>query len=76
MNAWQHRDGPLVHLTNSQREALEDIWFIYGNNGPKSTRPQHKFIQAILEVGKDFRRYYDVSPECIDEVDRILNANR
>ena len=44
-----------VSLTDSQRERLEHLWFIYGNHGPKTTPGNHQFIQGLLEHGLDLR---------------------
>lgn len=44
-----------VMLTDSQRERLERLWFVYGNYGPKTTPGNHQFIQGLLEHGLDLR---------------------
>ena len=72
---WQIRPAPCVELSGDQRRALHRAWMHYGNRGPEHTRAQHKFIQALLEVGKDFRRYYEVSPACLAAVDEVLNID-
>lgn len=41
-----------IELTIDQRRAIDDLWFVYGNSGPKSSFSQHKFIQALLERGE------------------------
>lgn len=77
-----------ISLTVAQRKELNNLWFIYGNKGKKHTHGNHRFIQNILERGKDERQLYvyDVrakeknvyniygalTKECIDEVDKIL----
>lgn len=47
-----------MNLTKEQRRALEELWFEYGNGGPKHTHGNHKFIQGILERGEDDRKFY------------------
>lgn len=42
----------IVKLTTEQREALNKLWWVYGNGGEKSTMGNHKFIQWILEHGE------------------------
>lgn len=42
-----------IELSNKQKEALKEIWFIYGNNGSKSTLANHLLIQAYYEHGED-----------------------
>lgn len=59
-------------LTSDQQRQLEKLWFIYGNHGPKSTMPDHKFIQGFLEHGEDLREFYKPSKEVIEKVDLIL----
>jgi hypothetical protein len=39
------RQGPIpVELSQTQRERLENLWFVYGNHGPKTTMENHGFI--------------------------------
>ncbi len=65
-----------VTLTPEQRRRLENLWFIYGNYGPKTTRGNHSFIQGLLERGEDERplriKGYTPTPECERAVDEIL----
>ena len=61
------------NLSEEQRHALEDLWFLWGNNGKKHTMANHKFIQRILESNEDHRDFYNPDPELIKIVDGILN---
>ena len=47
-----------IVLSEQQREKLEKLWFIYGNNGKKHTHHNHRFIQNILEHGEDTELFY------------------
>lgn len=77
------RKSKPVTLTDAKRAQLENLWFLWGNYGPKSTPGNHSFIQAILEHGIDIRplltrrsRKSEIpTPECEAAVDRILNAD-
>jgi hypothetical protein len=60
-------------LTEAQRRRLEDLWFEFGNHGPRHSMRDHKFIQGLLERGEDLRDFYKPSPECLSEVDAALN---
>lgn len=62
-------------ITKDQRVKLEAAWFVYGNNGRKHTLSGHKFIQGILERGKDYRALYRPDKEVTQTVDRILSSN-
>ena len=66
-----------VHLTNTQRRRLEDLWFIYGNHGSKMNYQDHGFIQGFLEHGQDLRGkrspFYQPTPECVAAVERVLS---
>lgn len=62
-----------VTLSDRQRYALEKLWFLYGNHGPKHTMRNHRFIQNILEKGKDYRDFYKPDAEAVKAVDAILN---
>jgi anti-sigma factor ChrR (cupin superfamily) len=47
-----------IELTQEQRTKLERLWFVYGNNGPKHSHHNHRFIQNILEHGEDTEEFY------------------
>ena len=49
------RTATRVTLTESQRDRLERLWFVYGNYGPKTMPGNHQFIQGLLEHGLDLR---------------------
>lgn len=51
----KRRTATRVKLTESQRDHLERLWFVYGNHGPKTTPGNHQFIQGLLEHGLDLR---------------------
>ena len=61
-----------VNLTKKQREKLENLWFVYGNNGRKHTIAGHKFIQGFLEHGEDLRKFYNPPIALIKEVDKLM----
>lgn len=61
-----------VVLTRGQRRRLEDLWFIYGNYGPKTTPDNHGFIQGFLERGSDERDFYRPTVECLAALDAVL----
>lgn len=64
--------GKAVTLTSEQRRKLEELWFVYGNHGPKSTLRRHRFIQGFLKHGFDYRRFYKPDKEVLEKVDKIL----
>lgn len=72
-----------VTLTPEQRKLLENLWFRYGNYGPKTTPGNHYFIQRILEQGYDIRPVFTKrtpkrdrpTPECEAAVDAVLKMN-
>lgn len=66
------REVKKVEVTDGQRKALERLWFIYGNYGPKTTPGNHQFIQGFLERGQDERDFNQVTPECLAAVDAVL----
>lgn len=51
----RRRKAEPVTLTDTQRERLERLWFVYGNHGPKATPGNHQFIQGFIEHGLDLR---------------------
>lgn len=66
-------------LTVKQHKDLRQLWMIYGNNGPKHSNGNHKFIQHILE-----HTNYEIEPwssmitsklttECIEAVNKVLD---
>lgn len=42
-----------VNLSTKQIEELNKLWFMFGNNGKKSTLFNHKYIQGFLERSED-----------------------
>jgi len=74
------RQATPVTLTETQRERLEQLWFVYGNRGPKTTPGNHQFIQGLLEHGIDIRPLQtkrtakrDVpTAECVAAVEKVL----
>ena len=52
------KDKITHNLTEEQREALNKLWFIYGNHGKKTTLSNHRFIQNILTRGEDDRDFF------------------
>ena len=46
-----------IALREDQFRAMEKLWHIYGNHGPKSNHNQHRFIQTILEKGTYDKRW-------------------
>ncbi|MDT5272801.1 MAG: hypothetical protein QOH49_4987 [Acidobacteriota bacterium] len=74
------RQAAPVTLTDSQRERLEHLWFVYGNHGPRTTPGNHQFIQGLLEHGLDLRPLQtkrtakrDIpTDECVTAVEAVL----
>jgi hypothetical protein len=71
----RRKRAPVV-LTDGQRERLENLWFVYGNHGPKATMENHGFIQGFLERDSDERDFYKPSAECLAAVDAVLAGGR
>ena len=69
----KRREAKKVELTVGQRKRLEDLWFLYGNYGPRHTMQNHYFIQGFLERGQDERDFNKVTEECLRAVDAILD---
>src|ERR1043165_9914455 len=76
----KRRKAAPITLTNSQRERLERLWFVYGNYGPKTTPGNHQFIQGLLEHGLGLRHLQTKrtpksarpTEECEAAVDAVL----
>ncbi|HYG82507.1 MAG TPA: hypothetical protein VD861_19075 [Pyrinomonadaceae bacterium] len=51
---------------------MENLWFVYGNRGPKTTPDNHGFIQGFLERDADERDFYKPTAECLAAVDAVL----
>jgi hypothetical protein len=63
-----------VTLTEDQRKALNNLWFVYGNYGMYTTPAGHHFIQCLLENDEDCRVFYKPPAECLAAVDKVLNG--
>lgn len=56
-----------IVLTHEQKSELKRLWFIYGNEGEKSTLFNHKLIQGFVEHSEDRREdYADVNKNLIE----------
>lgn len=72
-----------IEITQEQRRKLERLWMYYGNQGPKTTYGNHRFIQGILERGEygadhykansRHKSYEPLTDECQEKVDQVLN---
>ncbi len=65
-----------IELTGAQRARLEDLWFVYGNHGPKATMENHGFIQGFRARDSDERDFYRPTAECLAAVDAVLAGGR
>lgn len=72
----QRAERKRVQLTDEQRGRLENLWFVYGNHGPKATMENHGFIQGFLERDSDERDFYRPTPECLAAVDTVLGRGQ
>jgi len=52
---------------------LNDIWFLWGNNGKRHTPENHKFIQGILERGEWDNMFFHPDAELVSIVASILS---
>ena len=76
------RKATPLTLTDSQRERLERLWFVFGNHGPKTTPGSHQFIQGLLEHGLDLRPLQTKrtakkdrpTEECVAAVEAVLSS--
>lgn len=68
-----------MKLTETQKVALNKIWFIYGNQGRKHTHCNHRYIQNLIQNNEDSLYFYlqspkhDITLECIEQVANILH---
>jgi hypothetical protein len=61
-----------VEMSDGPPRRLENLWFVYGNHGPKTTVENHGFIQGLLERGQDGRDFYRPTEQCPAAVDAVL----
>lgn len=47
-----------IDLNEEQKKALEKLWFIYGNSGPKATKGNHGYIQGFIQYNEDRKEFY------------------
>ena len=47
-----------MDITEEQMAKFHKLWFVYGNNGKKSTLFNHKLIQGFVEYNEDRREDY------------------
>jgi len=70
----KHPDLPL-RLSDTERDAVEYLWFIYGNGGSKYTKGNHEFLKCHLEGTPEKAGHYQPTQECIDSFKRILDED-
>lgn len=63
-----------IELSETQRDALENIWFVYGNNGKKHSITDHNSIKYLLE-GVDVKLPLPFSDECRAAVTKIIDLD-
>jgi hypothetical protein len=65
------------------KHKLSNLWFVYGNGGPKSTNGNHKFIQRLVEhtergtnwteqEWKQNKNFYKPTKECLEAVTALV----
>ena len=64
----------IVEINDTQKSDLEDLWFVYGNNGKHHTHANHRFIQCLIDERKDYRDFFKPTLECIKAVEMILET--
>lgn len=71
-----------IELTEGQLRRLRRLWFIYGNNGPHHTGPNHAVLQGFIEHGEDYRNSMAGNPkhgrptqECLMAIQNALIIN-
>jgi len=57
------------------QKALEGLWFVFGNYGPKHTPDNHKFIQRHVEGKSHEAKFYKPTGECRRAVKRLLQGS-
>lgn len=80
----------MINPTKEQIKKLKDLWFVYGNGGPKSTLFNHKYIEGFIEFNEDRKQFYldgyqnlvdmgwdkeALTEECIIDVEKIVYEN-
>jgi hypothetical protein len=63
-----------MNLSDKQRKEIESLWFLYGNYGANHSDRDHRFLQSLLESGRDLRALFKPSSKVVAEVDRILSG--
>ena len=71
-----------MELTSNQIMDLKRLWFVFGNNGIKSTKGNHSYIQGFIDRKEDNKEFYlvaanrmgkeAITKECINVVEKII----
>lgn len=69
-----HDSDCIVPYPKEIQSKLENLWFVYGNNGPKHTGDNHKFIQRHVEGRAQLAKDYSPTKECRNAVKQAINA--
>lgn len=57
-----------------RRKLIENLWFVYGNNGKHHTSGNHSYIQRLLDEEKDYKDFYKPDERCLAAVQSIMTA--
>ena len=58
--------------TAKQSKAIEFLWFVYGNGGPKHNMQNHKFLQRHVEGRHDEAKFHQPDKECVAAFERVM----
>jgi len=61
-------------MNKEQKYAVEHLWFIFGNAGPKYTKGNHEFLRCKLE-DKPGAEHYQPSEECVKAYEQVMAGN-
>lgn len=70
----EYSDLPLK-LSGSEWNAVEQLWFVYGNAGPKYTKGNHEFLKCHLDKRPERAGRHQPTKECIESFKRVLNGD-
>jgi len=67
-------DIPL-ELTEVQKKAVDALWALYGNAGPKYSKGNHGFIRCYLQGAPEDASQHQPTRECILDFKKVLSGD-
>ena len=67
----QERVDIIIARDIPSERKLQDLWFLFGNNGMAHTRDNHMYIQRLVEGRPEEAKWHTPTRGCLEAVARV-----